>query len=249
MISKIIMNIQIITLFIAPITAVSALVYGLVLSKNVLSQEEGDESLKKIGRAIRDGAMTYLRKQFSVVFPLMLLLALLIFFILGKGIAATFLLGAVFSAMTGFFGMWIAVRANVRTANNSLKGLNPALKTAFNAGTVNGMLVVGLGLLGVSMIYIWSYFTKISQGPEIVAKYATQILVGYGFGAALLALFMRVGGGIFTKAADVGADLVGKVEKGFWKTTIEIQRSLLIMSVIMLVTAPVWRLMSLSLML
>jgi K(+)-stimulated pyrophosphate-energized sodium pump len=208
------MNIQIIALFTAPITAIIALVYGLILTKKVLAEDKGSENLQKIGRAIKDGAMTYLKKQFSVIFPLMILLALGIYFFLGKGIAATFLLGAIFSAIIGYFGMWIAVEANVRTANNSLKGLNPALRTAFRAGTVNGMLVVGLGLLGVSLIYIWSYFTKFSQGPEVITKYATQILVGYGFGAALLALFMRVGGGIFTKAADVGADLVGKVEKG-----------------------------------
>jgi len=133
---------------------------------------------------------------------------------LGKGIAVTFLMGAIFSALIGYFGMWIAVRANVRTANNAIKGLAPALKSSFGAGTVNGMLVVGLGLLGVSIIYMWSYFTFINLGANAVAKNATGVLVGYGFGAALLALFMRVGGGIFTKAADVGADLVGKVEKG-----------------------------------
>jgi len=208
------MNIQIIALLMAPLTAVTALVYGLILTKKVLAEDEGSESLQKISRAIKDGAMAYLKKQFSVVFPLMLILSVGIYFGLGQGIAVTFLLGAIFSAIIGYFGMWIAVQANVRTANNSLKGLNAALKTAFNAGTVNGMLVVGLGLLGVSIIYIWSYFTKINQGPEMVTKYATQILVGYGFGAALLALFMRVGGGIFTKAADVGADLVGKIEKG-----------------------------------
>src|SRR3990167_5513316 len=112
------------------------------------------------------------------------------------------------------FGMRIAVAENVRTANNAQKGLNPALQTAFRAGTVNGMLVVGLGLLGVSLIYLWSYFSFNHMGPEFVTRNATDVLIGYGFGAALLALFMRVGGGIFTKAADVGADLVGKVEKG-----------------------------------
>ena len=143
------MNIQIIGLLVAPLTAISALVYGLILTKKILAESEGSESLQKIARAIKDGAMAYLKKQFSVVFPLMLLLAVGIYFTLGKDIAATFLLGAVFSAIIGYFGMWIAVKANVRTANNSLKGLNPALKTAFNAGTVNGMLVVGLGLLGV----------------------------------------------------------------------------------------------------
>jgi K(+)-stimulated pyrophosphate-energized sodium pump len=208
------MDIQLIALFVAPITSILALVYGLYLTRSVLKESEGSEKLQQIGKAVRDGAMSYLKKQFSVVFPVMLVLAVIIAIALGRGIAVTFLMGAIFSAIIGYLGMWIAVRANVRTANGAIKGLAPALKIAFGAGTVNGMLVVGLGLLGVSIIYMWSYFSFISQGADAVAKSATSVLVGYGFGAALLALFMRVGGGIFTKAADVGADLVGKVEKG-----------------------------------
>ena len=208
------MDIQLIALFTAPATAILALVYGAYLTKKVLEQEEGSAKLQQIARAVREGAMAYLARQFRVVFVFMAVLAALIWWTLGSGLAVTFLVGALFSAIVGYFGMWIAVRANVRTANNALKGLNPALTTAFQAGTVNGMLVVGLGLLGVSLIYIWSYFSFIDQGASVVAKEATNVLVGYGFGAALLALFMRVGGGIFTKAADVGADLVGKVEKG-----------------------------------
>jgi K(+)-stimulated pyrophosphate-energized sodium pump len=208
------MDIQLIALFAAPLTAIIALGYGIFLTKRVLKDSEGSAKLQEIGRAVRVGAMSYLKKQFSVVFPIMAVLAVVIALTLGTGVAVTFLMGAVFSAIIGFFGMWIAVRANVRTANNAIKGLAPALRSAFGAGTVNGMLVVGLGLLGVSLIYMWSYFTFISLGAEAVAKHATEVLVGYGFGAALLALFMRVGGGIFTKAADVGADLVGKVEKG-----------------------------------
>jgi len=208
------MDIQIIALFTAPLTALLALAYGIYLSKRTLAEDEGSDKLKMIAKAISDGAMAYLAKQFKVVLPIMLVLAILLAWGLGTGIAVTFLLGATFSAIIGYFGMWIAVKANVRTANNALYGLSPALRTAFGAGTVNGMLVVGLGLLGVSLIYMWSYFSFISQGADAVAKSATTVLVGYGFGAALLALFMRVGGGIFTKAADVGADLVGKVEKG-----------------------------------
>lgn len=208
------MDIQIIALLVAPATALLALGYGIYLAKKVLAEEEGSEKLKQIAQAVREGAMAYLAKQFSVVGIFMAALAVLIFLTLGQGMAITFLIGAIFSAIIGYFGMWIAVRANVRTANNALKGLNPALTTAFSAGTVNGMLVVGLGLLGVSLIYMWSYFSFIGQGAAVVAKQASNVLVGYGFGAALLALFMRVGGGIFTKAADVGADLVGKVEIG-----------------------------------
>ncbi|MFH1863463.1 MAG: sodium-translocating pyrophosphatase [bacterium] len=208
------MDIQLLALFVAPITALFALGYGIYLTKSVLKDSEGPEKLQQIGRAVRDGAMSYLKKQFSVVFPVMIVLAIIIAFTLGKEIALTFLMGGVFSALIGYFGMWIAVRANVRTANNAIKGLAGALKSSFGAGTVNGMLVVGLGLLGVSIIYMWSYFSFIHLGADAVAKSATSVLVGYGFGAALLALFMRVGGGIFTKAADVGADLVGKIEKG-----------------------------------
>jgi len=208
------MDIQLIALFVAPLTALIALGYGAYLIRRTIAEDEGSDKLKAIGKAIADGAMSYLKRQFSIVIPFMLVLAAVIWFTLGHGIAVTFLLGATFSAIIGYGGMWIAVKANMRTANASLKGLNPALRIAFGAGTVNGMLLVGLGLLGVSIIYMWSYFSFISQGADIVAKNATEVLVGYGFGAALLALFMRVGGGIFTKAADVGADLVGKVEAG-----------------------------------
>jgi len=208
------MDIQLIALFTAPLVSIIALIYGYILSRKILREDKGGAKLQQIAKAIKDGAMSYLSRQFKVVFPIMGVLAVIIALTLGVGVATTFILGASFSAIIGYFGMLIAVEANVRTANNATKGLNPALNTSFSAGTVNGMLVVGLGLLGVSLIYMWSYFSFISLGSDAVAKNATEVLVGYGFGAALLALFMRVGGGIFTKAADVGADLVGKVEKG-----------------------------------
>src|SRR3989344_5684825 len=148
------MDIQLLALFVAPATALSALGYGAYLSKKVIEQKVENPDLLRIAKAVSDGAMAYLSKQFSVVFPLMGILAITIAFTLGFGVAVTFLLGASFSAIIGYFGMWIAVKANVRTANNALVGLNPALQTAFGAGTVNGMLVVGLGLLGVSIIYV-----------------------------------------------------------------------------------------------
>ncbi|MEI6211088.1 MAG: sodium-translocating pyrophosphatase, partial [bacterium] len=208
------MDIQLLALWVAPITSFIALAYGAWLVGRVLQNEEGSDKLKSIAKAVRDGSMAYLNQQFRVVSIFIVILAVIVFFALGAGIAATFVMGAIFSAVIGYFGMWVAVRANVRTAHGATQGLNPALKVAFGAGTVNGMLVVGLGLLGVSIIYMWAYFTFIGQGPDMVSSQATKVLVGYGFGAALLALFMRVGGGIFTKAADVGADLVGKVEAG-----------------------------------
>jgi len=199
------MNLQLIALTAAPITAICALAYGAYLSRKVLAAPVGNAKIAEIGAAIESGAMAYLKSQFKIISIAVVILAAAIYYFLNSGIAATFLLGAVFSGLTGYLGMRIAVKANTRTANAAQSGLNAALQIAFGAGTVNGMLVVGLGLLGVSLIYIISYFLKIQT---------TNILVGYGFGAALLALFMRVGGGIFTKAADVGADLVGKVEKG-----------------------------------
>src|SRR3990172_4306476 len=148
------MDIQLIALFTAPATALVALGYGIYLSRSVLKVSEGSEKLQAIGKAVREGAMSYLARQFKVVFPLIGILTIIIAGTLGIGIAVTFLLGAVFSAIIGYFGMWIAVRANVRTANGAQKGLSLALKIAFGAGTVNGMLVVGLGLLGVSIIYM-----------------------------------------------------------------------------------------------
>ncbi len=208
------MNLQLIALTAAPVTAISALAYGIYLSRKVLAAPVGNAKIAEIGAAIEEGAMAYLTSQFKIISVFVILLAAAIYFFLTPGIAVTFLLGAVFSGLIGYVGMLIAVKANTRTANAAQSGLNAALQIAFGAGTVNGMLVVGLGLLGASLIYIVSYFLRISQGDPAVTQLATQVLVGYGFGAALLALFMRVGGGIFTKAADVGADLVGKVEKG-----------------------------------
>jgi len=205
------MNLQLIALTAAPITAICALAYGIYLSRKVLAAPVGSAKIAEIGAAIESGAMAYLSSQFKIITIFVAVLAGIIYLFLSPGIAATFLLGAVFSGLIGYFGMLIAVKANTRTANAAQIGLNAALQVSFGAGTVNGMLVVGLGLLGASAIYIVSYFLKISQGDAAVTKLATDVLVGYGFGAALLALFMRVGGGIFTKAADVGADLVGKV--------------------------------------
>jgi K(+)-stimulated pyrophosphate-energized sodium pump len=207
-------DIQTIALILAPLTSILALFYGGILIKRILKEEEGTFKMKEIGSFIRIGAMAYLKRQAKIVFPFVLMLTVILGIFLNFGIAGAFLLGAVFSWIAGFFGMWTAVKANVRTANNAQKSLNASLKTAFSAGTVNGMLIVGLGLLGVSIIYITTYLLYISQGPDKVAWVATDILAGFGLGASLLALFMRVGGGIFTKAADVGADLVGKVEKG-----------------------------------
>ncbi len=152
------MDIQIIALTLAPLTAIIALLYGAFLVKKVTSKDEGTQKMKDIAKAISDGAMAYLKRQFQVVGVVLIVLTLLLGFTLGSGMAATFVLGAVFSGITGYVAMWIAVKANVRTAQAATKGLNPALQIAFGAGTVNGMLIVGLGLLGVSIIYAACYF-------------------------------------------------------------------------------------------
>jgi K(+)-stimulated pyrophosphate-energized sodium pump len=193
-----------------------ALATAWVLVKGVLAAPEGTPKMVEIARAIQEGAQAYLNRQFRTLGTFVAILTVLLFFILpvpkehdvsalairlGRSIA--FILGAGFSAATGFAGMSLAVRANVRTANAAREsGLRRALTIAFRAGGVAGMFTVGLGLLGATVILI------------IYKQDATSVLVGFGFGGALLAMFMRVGGGIFTKAADVGADLVGKIEQG-----------------------------------
>ena len=203
-------------LWVVLVVSLVALLFAYYLVREVLAASEGTDKMKEIARAIQEGASAYLRRQFSTLAVFLVLLTIAIFFVLpvpekaahgetfirvGRSLA--FILGAGFSALTGFTGMWLAVRANVRTANAAREsGLRRALKLAFRAGGVAGMFTVGLGLLGATVILL------------VYKQDATSVLVGFGFGGALLAMFMRVGGGIFTKAADVGADLVGKVEKG-----------------------------------
>src|SRR5436853_3712042 len=196
--------------------SIVALLFAWYLVREVLSAPEGTPKMREIAEAIQEGAKAYLSRQFRTLGVFLAVLTVALFFLLpapanaahsefsikfGRSIA--FILGASFSALTGYVGMWLAVRANVRTANAAREsGLRKAMRIAFRAGGVAGMFTVGLGLLGAVVILI------IYQGD------ATSVLVGFGFGGALLAMFMRVGGGIFTKAADVGADLVGKVEQG-----------------------------------
>jgi K(+)-stimulated pyrophosphate-energized sodium pump len=193
-----------------------ALAFAYYLVREVLAAPEGTDKMKEIAKAIQEGAKAYLSRQFRTLAIFLGLLTVLLFFALPApkdavhselaikfGRSLAFILGAVFSATTGYVGMWLAVRANVRTANAAREsGLKMAMRIAFRSGGVAGMFTVGLGLLGATVILM------------IYKQDATSVLVGFGFGGALLAMFMRVGGGIFTKAADVGADLVGKVEQG-----------------------------------
>jgi K(+)-stimulated pyrophosphate-energized sodium pump len=196
--------------------SIVALLFAWYLVREVLSAPEGTPKMREIAQAIQEGAKAYLSRQFRTLAVFLVVLTIALFFVLPApanaahselsiklGRSLAFILGAGFSAITGYVGMWLAVRANVRTANAAREsGLRMALRIAFRAGGVAGMFTVGLGLLGAVVILI------IYKGD------ATSVLVGFGFGGALLAMFMRVGGGIFTKAADVGADLVGKVEQG-----------------------------------
>src|SRR5438093_4096336 len=201
-------------------TAVLALLVGFALSRGVLHADQGTPKMREIASAIQEGAMAYLRRQFKTIAVILVPVAVLVYFtstavlrpdgsqalsLSQSGLFRTlaFVTGCVMSGLTGFIGMSLAVRGNVRTAAAAKSGSLPAaLKVAFRTGGVAGMFTVGLGLIGATTIIMLAQNT------------ATAILIGFGFGGSLLALFMRVGGGIFTKAADVGADLVGKVEAG-----------------------------------
>jgi K(+)-stimulated pyrophosphate-energized sodium pump len=168
--------------------------------------------MKQISCAIREGADAYLTRQFKTIIMFAIVLAVVVYLSLGPLVAIAFVVGAVCSGLVGYFGMYLAVRANARAAQASLASMQDALAVPFSAGVVSGSLVSGVGLLGVAVVFLGAYLALGANNAALAP--AGQALIGFGFGANLLALFMRVGGGIYTKAADVGADLVGKVEKG-----------------------------------
>ena len=192
--------------------AVIGIIYGIFVALSIFKKSEGTAKMIKISGSIREGADAYLARQFRTIALFAVALAIIVYLALGPLVAIAFIVGAVCSGLVGYFGMYLAVRANARAAQASLTSMQDALSVPFSAGVVSGSLVSGVGLFGVAIVFIGVYFSLGANSAALAS--AGQALIGFGFGANLLALFMRVGGGIFTKAADVGADLVGKVEKG-----------------------------------
>ena len=180
--------------------SILALIFAAYKAVKVIKKSPGNDKMQELSDLIHKGAMTFLNKEYLILIVFVIIVAAALYYFIGQNLAISFVIGAIFSALAGNIGMRIATKANARTTEGAKKSLNEGLSIAFSSGTVMGLIVVGLGLLGVTVLYM------IFGDPNII--------YGFGFGASSIALFARVGGGIYTKAADVGADLVGKVEAG-----------------------------------